>query len=177
MSFDTTILTTLNALALRWPWVHLVAVFAAVPLVWLLVAWYALAFVLRSRGRLRELTAILSGSLAGYLASAFIGHLWFRVRPFAAGAAHLIIAQPYVLKSFPSDHATAAFYLALLLTAERPGWWWSYLVAMLVAVGRVAVGVHYPTDVLAGALLGTFFGFVTLWLRDVLGRYQVGEQG
>lgn len=162
MTFDSTILTVLNQLPEHWSWFGLVAMFAAVPLLWLLIGWYVVAFVWFKRGGWRELTALVAGVVAAYLASAAVGHLWFRVRPFAVGAAHLMVNPPYELKSFPSDHATAAFFVALLLTAHRPRWWWSYLVALAVAVGRVAVGVHYPTDVLAGAVLGTLFGFATL---------------
>jgi undecaprenyl-diphosphatase len=56
---------------------------------------------------------------------------------------------------FPSDHATASFAIAtaLVLRDRRLGAL-ALAMAALLAVGRVAMGVHYPTDVAAGAALG-----------------------
>ena len=58
-------------------------------------------------------------------------------------------------QSFPSGHATTAFALAAVLGFLAPRW---FYVAMVFAVGigfsRVAVGMHYPSDVIAGALVG-----------------------
>lgn len=170
MPLDQTFLTTLNQLALGSPASTSLAVLAAVPLIWVLFGWYLVAFVWHKRGGLRELLALFTGAGAGYLATALISQWWFRLRPFVAESATLLISEPGSLKSFPSDHATAAFFLAVLLTAHRPGWWWSFLIAAAVAAGRVAVGVHYPTDVIAGALLGTVFGLATIWIEDMLSR-------
>ncbi len=62
--------------------------------------------------------------------------------------------------SFPSGHATRAFMLAVLATALGPGWFglilWVW--APLVALARVAMGVHYLSDILAGAVLGLLLG-------------------
>jgi undecaprenyl-diphosphatase len=62
--------------------------------------------------------------------------------------------------SFPSGHATRVFLIAVMITAFGPGWLAILLVlwAPLVGLARVAMGVHYLSDVLAGALLGILFG-------------------
>lgn len=61
--------------------------------------------------------------------------------------------------SFPSGHSTAAFLFAILVITSFPVWTSAvYLWAVLVAVSRVALGVHYPSDVIAGAALGTGIG-------------------
>jgi undecaprenyl-diphosphatase len=65
--------------------------------------------------------------------------------------------------SFPSDHATAAFAIATAIWLRwRLAGAVSLVLAAALAVARVAVGVHYPGDVVAGAILGTGAA-VALW--------------
>jgi membrane-associated phospholipid phosphatase len=62
----------------------------------------------------------------------------------------------YNYQSFPSGHATTAFSLAAVIAFIWPkAFWPAMLLAALVAVSRVIVGEHYPTDITAGAVLGT----------------------
>lgn len=72
----------------------------------------------------------------------------------------LIWPQP-AFYSYPSGHTSAAFALAALLglMTRRPGVWAAGLTwAVLIAASRVYLGHHYPSDVLAGALLGACCG-------------------
>ncbi len=64
--------------------------------------------------------------------------------------------------SFPSGHATRAFMLATMAVGLGPVWFAFALViwAPLVAIARVAMGVHYVSDVLAGLGIGVFMGTV-----------------
>ncbi len=85
-----------------------------------------------------------------------IGELVERTRPYRASMDVTLLApEPLTRFSFPSAHASTAFALAAAVASVSPRFGWlAFLVATLVSVGRVAIGVHYPTDVLAGALLG-----------------------
>jgi undecaprenyl-diphosphatase len=67
--------------------------------------------------------------------------------------------------SFPSGHAARACMLAVLGLGLGPGWFGLVLLtwAPLVLLARVAMGVHYLSDVLAGALLGIAIGLAALW--------------
>ncbi len=90
---------------------------------------------------------------------------------------HLDTADKY---SMPSGHATAAFAIATMLTLRYPKPYVyipAYAWAAFVAYGRVYMGLHYPSDVLAGAILGSASAFaihcisqdVTKWREKVLG--------
>jgi undecaprenyl-diphosphatase len=65
----------------------------------------------------------------------------------------------------PSGHASTSFAGAVVLTAlvrrAAPA---LFVLALLVAVSRVYVGVHYPLDVVAGAALGAAVGLAAVWL-------------
>ena len=68
--------------------------------------------------------------------------------------------------SFPSGHAARAALLAVLALGMGPAWFGILLLvwAPVVILARVAMGVHYLTDVLAGAFFGVVTGFVALSL-------------
>jgi undecaprenyl-diphosphatase len=97
-----------------------------------------------------------------------------RPRPFVAdpGSVHLFVrhaADP----GFPSDHATAAFAIATALMLRNRVWGAVVLVfAAILSVGRVAMGIHYPSDVLAGAALGSLAALALWWppVRGLLHR-------
>ncbi|WP_286237095.1 phosphatase PAP2 family protein [Neptuniibacter halophilus] len=58
--------------------------------------------------------------------------------------------------SFPSGHAAAAFVFAGLVAHFYPGFTeLAYSLAVMVGISRILLGVHYPTDIAAGAALGT----------------------
>ncbi len=64
--------------------------------------------------------------------------------------------------SFPSGHATRAFMLATMAIVLGPAWFGIALViwAPLVGIARVAMGVHYLSDVVAGLAIGVFMGTI-----------------
>ncbi|HET9163186.1 MAG TPA: phosphatase PAP2 family protein [Solirubrobacterales bacterium] len=62
--------------------------------------------------------------------------------------------------SFPSAHATSAFAVATAMTRVEPWGALAFLLAFALALGRPYLGMHYPSDVLAGALLGIALGLL-----------------
>jgi undecaprenyl-diphosphatase len=73
--------------------------------------------------------------------------------------------------SFPSGHATTSFAAATVLSFARPRWAPAfYLLALAIGFSRVYVGVHYPLDVIGGAVLGIAFATALRLLATGLRR-------
>ena len=133
-----------------------------------------LAALFFATGKWRSVNARHGAVAAGFSALLALGiaqvitEFWDRARPYDAhpADAHLFIA-PSSDPSFPSDHATAAFAIAVAIwLRNRKAGWLALAMATIVAVSRVAVGVHYPGDVIGGALIGTIAALI-LWLPPI----------
>lgn len=108
-----------------------------------------------TRAERQRLAAYAVGAaLVALAVSQGIGHEWFRERPYVHHPSRLIVA-PSPDPSFPSDHAVGGFALAtpFLLGRRRIGLVLGAMAALL-AFCRVAVGTHYPSDVIGGASIG-----------------------
>ena len=115
---------------------------------------------------------LVTVGLADGISSHLVKNQFQRIRPCNQTGfketAHLLVpcGSGY---SFTSSHATNHFAIAffLMLTIGRR-WKWIrfplFLWACSIAFAQVYVGVHYPLDVLAGGILGTFISFVIVYL-------------
>lgn len=88
-------------------------------------------------------------------------------RPYEVFEAAPVIPKDTRGNSFPSRHAFSIFVIAMTFCACCPlAWAGPVMLAagVLLAVIRVVSGVHFPCDVVVGALLGMLAGFVGLWI-------------
>jgi undecaprenyl-diphosphatase len=126
--------------------------------VWLVLAllvalylrrWQVLAWVAVADGMAQFSTALIQRAVG-------------RHRP----RVHILIAEPHS-HSFPSGHAASSFACALVLVSFAPRLRGPlYALAGLIGLSRLYVGVHYPLDVIGGALWGLVVGKALLDLED-----------
>ena len=82
-----------------------------------------------------------------------------RLRPFIADAS-IIPLSSETSYSFPSGHASFFFTLSTVVYFYNKRWGlWFYAASLLIGLARVMAGVHYPTDILGGAVLGVVVGW------------------
>ncbi|MGK7344757.1 MAG: phosphatase PAP2 family protein [Candidatus Nitrospinota bacterium M3_3B_026] len=133
----------------------------------------ALLAVDRRRGTVAIVSALLAFVIGDALATHVLKPLFGRARPCAAlEGVHLLVGCGGSL-SFPSNHAVNSMAIAAALGGVfRPLLWLTLPAAGFVMLSRVAVGVHYPSDVLAGGALGFGLG----WGAAYIGGRIAGEK-
>ena len=127
---------------------------------------------LQKRRRFNALLLLVLILSVSYLVNRFFGALYFRARPFVTIGFIPFVSPPSVLKSFPSEHATLAAAGAVWLWkfGHKKSAIWGGFLAFCIGILRVFVGVHYPSDVIAGWVLGMVISALTLkiWKRYIL---------
>lgn len=108
------------------------------------------------------LFAVVVGSLFGLV----LKHLFCRSRPLTEKSGQFFVEFPCLGKgagfiSFPSGHSVTAFALAFVLSRAYPRCaFLFYGVASLIALSRVYLAQHFPSDVVAGAAIGILAGWI-----------------
>jgi membrane-associated phospholipid phosphatase len=133
------------------------------------------------RGRRAAAEAVASIGLASAVSNLALKSVGRRRRPEATDGQVLPSRQVRrpTSTSFPSGHAASAFAFASTMGEEVPVTWLPlHVTAALVGYARVHTGVHYPSDVVAGALVGAMCGWTVRRLAGrLVPRTQSGRAG
>ena len=152
------------------PWADAVFLWLTAPphRVLLLAGLWLLLFAFGGRkGRIAAVVLLVAVALSDQLCNRWIKVWADRVRPcFVIPETRLLLPHQARSPSFPSSHAMNTFAAAMVLFEVGPLLGWTGLaVAALVSWSRVYVGVHYPSDVLAGAVFGVLVGLAIVRLE------------
>ncbi len=129
-----------------------------------------------------KLASKMAAIVAAGVGASYISHLLKdhidRARPYAYFTEQInqgrvdvhTLFNTFFSNSFPSGHATFLFAVAAALNSlYRHRLWWLYPLAAVLALTRVYVGAHFPSDVIAGAVVGTAVGlWVTYLMKKVV---------
>jgi undecaprenyl-diphosphatase len=159
----------INQMAGHYAWLDAIMVFLANDGIY---AFFAVLVLLWLTGREKHQKTVffscLAASAALLIASQIISPIVNHPRPFIDHIVHQLINHSKD-PSFPSDHATLAFSIAITVWF-RNRLWGAYLLilSVLIGISRVYVGVHYPADIVGGAILAWACSLIVIKYRKQL---------
>jgi undecaprenyl-diphosphatase len=161
MTYDLSLFFALNGFAGQSTLQDDVIVFVASYLPFIIIGIVGL-YLLRNKsysltGKITALTvAVAAGFIARFGIGSPIRYFFPRPRPFLSHQVHQLIAEH--APSFPSGHALFFFaFSTVVFSYEKRLGMLCFILTILVCAARVMAGIHYPSDILAGAAIGQIF--------------------
>jgi undecaprenyl-diphosphatase len=141
--------------------------------VWLIIA---VIFLFFPKYRKYGIMIALGLFLTDLIGEVTLKPLIARVRPCNLNTNVLMLISRPVDFSFPSGHTSTSFSATIVIwRSNRKFGVFALLLAMLIAFSRLYLYVHYPTDLLAGAVLGMFCGAAAMGLIDLIIRKEASH--
>lgn len=140
--------------------------------------WIALSIVLLCIPKTRKLGLTMGISLAleAIICNVFLKPMVARVRPYDVNTAVQLLLKAPRDFSFPSGHTGASFaVVGALVFQKSKAWIPACVLSVLIAFSRMYLYVHYPTDVLAGLVLGMITGWLAVLIMNFIQK-KMGER-
>ena len=170
MNIDLFILNLINGLAFKWYWLDFVGFIIAKYSEYILAVVLFLFLTINFKKYWRMLLkAIIAAVFTRFVLVEIIRWLWFRPRPFITNNVNLLIDYSAKEASFPSGHASFYFALSTIIYFynKKIGIIF-YIASLFIVLARVFVGIHWPSDILAGAVMGILVSWVLNKILDPL---------
>jgi undecaprenyl-diphosphatase len=168
MSLGLRIFFFLNNLAGQSHFFDFIVIFLADYLQYFLIIPFGI-FVYRSRERLYAFgVPIIAAVIARFGLVTIIRLFYHRLRPFLVFQVHQLIALPASeIYSFPSGHSTFFFAISAAIYLYNKKWGlWFFLASIFMNISRIIGGVHYPSDILGGMILGPMVAYITFYIAE-----------
>ncbi len=175
MNIDLYIFNLINGLAFKWYWLDFFGFVIAKYSEYILVLVLALFLAINFKKYWRMiLEAVIAAAFTRFVLAEIIRWLWFRPRPFVANSVNLLVDYNAKEASFPSGHASFYFALSMIVYFynKKIGIIF-YIASLIIVLDRVFVGIHWPSDILAGAIIGILVG---LFLNRIFKKYLPKQQ-
>jgi undecaprenyl-diphosphatase len=146
------------------------AIFFAEYFQYIVVFFLFLFLVKKFRKYLKMVISALGAAVsARFIIVEIIRHLILRARPFVENNINLLVIHNPNEASFPSGHAAFFFAIAAVVYFyNKKAGVVFFTASFLISISRVFVGIHWPSDILAGAIVGIFSGWLVVRLTRKL---------
>jgi undecaprenyl-diphosphatase len=156
---DQSLFSLINNWAGRWAFTDSLGIFLAEYLGYILIVLVPVIFWRQFK---EVIVAGFAAILARFALVELIRLAWQRPRPFVADSVNLLIEKADT-PSFPSGHASLFFAVATVVFCyNKKAGILFFIASALISVSRVFIGVHWPSDVVAGAFVGLFAGWLAV---------------
>ena len=114
---------------------------------------------------------IIAITVARFGVAEFIRFLYHRPRPFLTLQVHKLLSSGWFYSdtewSFPSGHSAFFFAMATAIYLYNKKWGSVFFTAaILMNISRIIAGVHYPSDILGGAIIGVVIGYIIFYFAE-----------
>lgn len=137
--------------------------------------WICIALILMTTKKYRTIGLMITGALFFCL---LIGNVtlkpyFARIRPFHVFTDVVLLIKGPTDFSFPSGHTMTSFASATVLVLKNKRWGqWAIVLASIIAFSRIYLFVHYPSDIIAGLIIGIAIGILVVKIATIIDKKQ-----